>query len=63
MPAGARLSLPAPPEGAVCAPAACSESPAACWSWQALYYECVPIILSDALLPAFSELLDWNTSW
>ena len=28
---------------------------------EALYYECVPIILSDAMLPAFSDLLDWST--
>ena len=28
---------------------------------EALYYGCVPIILSDALLPAFSEILDWST--
>lgn len=28
---------------------------------EALYYECVPIILSDQLLPPLSGLLDWST--
>lgn len=27
---------------------------------EALYYECVPVILSDALLPPFSRILDWT---
>lgn len=28
---------------------------------EVLYYECVPIILSDRMQPPFSELLDWST--
>ena len=28
---------------------------------EALYYECVPIILSPMMLPPWSGLLDWST--